>query len=109
MMERQKEPGPGGYGVLMVFGQHTKELSEGFRKTTNNRMELLFITALESITKPGIDVKIISDSKYCIDSVTKDGCKDGSRKVSKEKESRPLGAISNRCQKYSIQFQWVNT
>lgn len=65
-------PGPGGYGVLMLFGQHRKELSEGFRKTTNNRMELLaIITALESITKNGISLTIYSDSKYCIDAVTK--------------------------------------
>ena len=102
-------PGPGGYGVLLVFGQHTKELSEGFRKTTNNRMELLaIITALESITKPGIDVKIISDSKYCIDSVTKGWLQGWVKKGFKGKKNQDLWErYLIVAQKYSIQFQWV--
>jgi len=65
-------PGPGGYGVVMMFGQHVKEISAGFRKTTNNRMELMaVIVALESLTKRQIPVKIFTDSKYVVDSVEK--------------------------------------
>ncbi len=65
-------PGPGGYGVILRYGPHVKELSEGFRKTTNNRMELLAVIAgLEAITKPGIPVTVFSDSKYVVDAVEK--------------------------------------
>lgn len=55
-------PGPGGYGALMMYGEHRKELSGGFRLTTNNRMELLaVITALEALNKPGMEVDVFSD------------------------------------------------
>jgi ribonuclease HI len=63
-------PGNGGYGVVMMSGKHKKELSEGFRLTTNNRMELLsVIVALESIKNPSDNVQVFSDSKYVVDSI----------------------------------------
>lgn len=63
-------PGPGGYGAILRYGQHEKELSEGFRLTTNNRMELLaVIVGLEAIKKPGIPVTVYSDSKYVVEAV----------------------------------------
>lgn len=65
-------PGPGGYGVVMKKGDRRKEISEGFRLTTNNRMELLaVIVALEALLKPNVDVTIYSDSKYVVDSIEK--------------------------------------
>ena len=65
-------PGNGGYGIVMMSGAHRKELRQGFRLTTNNRMELLaVIVALESIKKEKSSVTIYSDSKYVIDSVEK--------------------------------------
>ncbi len=65
-------PGPGGYGAILVSGTHRKEISKGFRLTTNNRMELLsVIEALESIKKEGQEVIVYSDSKYVVDSVEK--------------------------------------
>lgn len=65
-------PGNGGYGVVMMFGSHRKEISEGFELTTNNRMELLsVIIALENLKKGGLEVVIYSDSKYVVDSVEK--------------------------------------
>ena len=68
----QGNPGPGGFGVVMKFKDAVKELSGGFRLTTNNRMELLaVITGLEAIRKDGIGVTIYSDSKYVVDSVEK--------------------------------------
>ncbi len=68
----QGNPGPGGYGVILKYNHHEKELSDGFRLTTNNRMELLaVITGLEAIKKNGIAVTIYSDSKYVVDSVEK--------------------------------------
>jgi ribonuclease HI len=63
-------PGRGGYGIVMKFNDKEKEISEGFRKTTNNRMELLaVIVALEKITTDKYPVEIYSDSKYVIDSI----------------------------------------
>lgn len=68
----QGNPGPGGYGVVMKFNQHVKELSAGFRLTTNNRMELLAVIAgLEAIKKEGMPVSIYSDSKYVVEAVEK--------------------------------------
>lgn len=65
-------PGPGGYGVVLVHGTRSKELSAGFRKTTNNRMELLaVIVGLEALKKAPLDVTVVSDSKYVVDSVNK--------------------------------------
>lgn len=67
-------PGNGGYGVVMelVGTSYKKEFYEGFRLTTNNRMELLaVIVGLEKITKPNTTVLVISDSKYVVDSVVK--------------------------------------
>jgi ribonuclease HI len=65
-------PGNGGYGIVIMSGTHRKDISVGYRLTTNNRMELLaVIVALEMIKHPGNDVMIYSDSKYVIDSVEK--------------------------------------
>lgn len=65
-------PGPGGYGVILRSGKHYKELSAGFRLTTNNRMELLAVcVGLESLKNLNQQVTIYSDSKYVIDAVDK--------------------------------------
>lgn len=65
-------PGPGGYGTILRYGSHYKELSAGFRKTTNNRMELLaVIVGLETLKQKNIPVTIYSDSKYVVDAVEK--------------------------------------
>lgn len=65
-------PGPGGYGIVMLYGNHKKELSEGYRLTTNNRMELLaVIIALEQLKRDNLEVDIFTDSKYVVDSVQK--------------------------------------
>jgi ribonuclease HI len=64
-------PGPGGYGAVMVCGKHRKELSAGYRMTTNNRMELrAAIAALRTLSEP-CEVELHSDSKYLIDAVSK--------------------------------------
>jgi ribonuclease HI len=65
-------PGPGAYGIVMRYGDKVKEYSEGFRKTTNNRMELLaVIKALSKLKRFDIPVTVYSDSKYVIDSISK--------------------------------------
>ena len=65
-------PGNGGYGIVMMSGNHRKELKQGFRLTTNNRMELLaVIVALEGLKKEQSEIIIYSDSKYVVDAVEK--------------------------------------
>ena len=65
-------PGPGGYGALLISGKHRKELSQGFRLTTNNRMELLAVIAgLEAIKKNELPITVYSDSQYVVNSVEK--------------------------------------
>jgi len=64
-------PGPGGFGAVLVCGKHRKEISQGYRLTTNNRMELRgAIAALESLSEP-CEVELHSDSKYLIDAISK--------------------------------------
>ena len=63
-------PGPGGYGTILRYKQHEKELTAGYRLTTNNRMELMaVIVGLEAIKTEGIPVTIYSDSKYVVDAI----------------------------------------
>lgn len=63
-------PGPGGYGLVLIFKGHRKEMSQGFRKTTNNRMELLsVIIGLETIKQKELSVLIYSDSKYVVEAI----------------------------------------
>lgn len=63
-------PGPGGYGIVLIAGNYRKEVSEAFRKTTNNRMELLaVIVALEMLKIEGSDVSVYTDSKYVSEAI----------------------------------------
>ncbi|HWB90999.1 MAG TPA: ribonuclease HI [Puia sp.] len=63
-------PGPGGYGTILFWGNQCKELSGGFRRTTNNRMELMAVIAgLEALKKDGLKITIYSDSQYVVKAV----------------------------------------
>ncbi|HEV3222354.1 MAG TPA: ribonuclease HI [Puia sp.] len=65
-------PGPGGYGTILIWNGIEKELSAGFRRTTNNRMELMAVIAgLEALKKHGVKLKIYSDSQYVVNSIEK--------------------------------------
>jgi ribonuclease HI len=65
-------PGPGGFGVVLLSGSHRREISSGFRLTTNNRMELMAVCAgLEALKIEGCEVTVYTDSKYVADSVEK--------------------------------------
>ena len=102
-------PGNGGYGVVMMSGKHRKELSEGFRMTTNNRMELLsVIVALESIKNAPSDVAIFSDSKYVVDSVEKGWVFGWQKKGFKGKKNIDLWKrFLLLYPKHQIKFNWV--
>jgi len=63
-------PGPGGYGTILFWGDHRKELSHGYRRTTNNRMELMAVIAgLEALKKDGLRITVYSDSQYVVKAV----------------------------------------
>jgi ribonuclease HI len=65
-------PGPGGYGVLLMYGNHRKEMAQGYRLTTNNRMELMAVIAgLEAIKNQEIPVHIFTDSQYVVNAIQK--------------------------------------
>lgn len=102
-------PGPGGYGAILQYGNKEKELSEGFRMTTNNRMELLaVIVGLEAIKKPGWKVKVVSDSKYVVDAVTKKWLEGWVRKDFKGKKNRDLWERYLKvAESHDVVFQWV--
>ncbi|GAB5538305.1 MAG: ribonuclease HI [Salibacteraceae bacterium] len=102
-------PGPGGYGVVLLSGNHRKELSEGFRHTTNNRMELLsVIVALESLKKTGHDVTVYSDSKYVVDSVEKKWVFGWQKKGFKGKKNQDLWQrFLNVYPNHRVTFKWV--
>ena len=102
-------PGPGGYGIVLMSGEHKKELSEGFRHTTNNRMELLsVIVALESLKSQGHQVLIYSDSKYVVDAVEKKWVFGWVKKGFKGKKNEDLWMRFLKIYpKHQVRFQWV--
>jgi len=104
-------PGNGGYGVIveLVGTTYKKEFYEGFRHTTNNRMELLgVIVGLEKLKIPNMNVLVISDSKYVVDAVVKKWVFGWVKKQFKDKKNKDLWLrFLESYKKHSIQFIWV--
>ncbi len=102
-------PGPGGYGVVLIYKQQKKELSAGFRKTTNNRMELLaVIVGLEALKKAPLDVTVVSDSKYVVDAVNKKWVFGWEKKGFSGKKNPDLWRRFLRIyRKHNVVMQWV--
>ena len=102
-------PGPGGLGVVMLYGKHRKELSEGYSLTTNNRMELLaVIRGLETLKRDDINVKIYTDSRYVSDAVNKGWIFNWEVKRFKKKKNVDLWQqFLELYRKYSVTFIWV--
>ena len=102
-------PGKGGFGAIMRYKNHYKEFSQGFRLTTNNRMELLaVIHALEQIKTNDIPVKVYSDSKYVLDSITKGWIFSWQKKNFKDKKNPDLWKRYLLLHpKFEIEFEWV--
>ncbi len=102
-------PGPGGYGIVLLSGPHRKEMSEGFKLTTNNRMELLaVIVALETLKIPNCDVTIYTDSKYVADAVEKGWVFSWVKKRFKGKKNPDLWMRFLKIyEKHTVKFVWV--
>lgn len=102
-------PGPGGYGVLLQSGKHYKEISEGFRLTTNNRMELLaVIVALEALKFKPSNVLIYTDSKYVCDAVEKEWVFQWEKIRFKKKKNPDLWLrFLTIFRQHNVKFKWV--
>jgi ribonuclease HI len=102
-------PGPGGYGIVFQSGNHYKELSEGFRHTTNNRMELIAaIVALETLKFQGSEVIIYTDSKYVCDAVEKRWVFDWEKTGFKKKKNADLWMRFLKIYpKHKVKLTWV--
>lgn len=104
-------PGPGGYGVVMELAgtSYKKEFYEGFRLTTNNRMELLaVIVGLEKLKNPNTSVLVVSDSKYVVDAVQKGWVFGWEKKYFKDKKNPDLWMRFLKIyRKHQVKFQWI--
>lgn len=104
-------PGPGGYGLILEWAGHKvyKEASQGYRRTTNNRMELLaVIVGLEMLKNEGTSVLVVSDSKYVVDSVDKRWVFGWEKKDFKDKKNPDLWQrFLKAYRKHNVQFKWV--
>jgi len=102
-------PGPGGYGIVLLSGRHRKELSQGYQLTTNNRMELLaVIVALEALKISGSDVVVYTDSKYVVDAVEKGWIWNWVKKRFKGKKNQDLWMRFLKVYKnHNVRFVWV--
>ena len=102
-------PGPGGYGVVLISGKHRLEKSAGFRHTTNNRMELLaVIVGLEALKIPGSRVVVYTDSRYVADSVEKGWVFQWESKAFRKKKNPDLWIRFLKIyRKHIVRFVWI--
>ena len=102
-------PGPGGYGIVLRSGKHYKEIAQGFRLTTNNRMELLaVITALETLKNDGEEVQLYTDSKYVVDAINKKWVFAWEKKNFKAKKNPDLWRrFLLIYPKHRVEYNWV--
>ncbi|TWW00302.1 ribonuclease HI [Chitinophaga pinensis] len=102
-------PGPGGYGVVLMWNSVRKELSQGYRLTTNNRMELMaVIVALEALKRDGLQVKIFTDSQYVVNSVEKGWLWGWVKTGFKDKKNKDLWQrFIPAFKKHHVKFNWV--
>lgn len=106
-------PGPGGYGVILQYGQHRRELSGGFRRTTNNRMELTAaIMAFEALKEP-CSVTLFSDSEYVVKGISKGWARGWRAKAWRRPGGKtvPNWELWNRllelCERHQVHVRWV--
>jgi len=106
-------PGPGGWGAILIYGEHKKELSGGEAQTTNNRMELTgVIAALEALKEP-CTVELYSDSKYVIDGLSKGWAKGWRARGWVKSDKKPAlnpdlwGRLLDLCEYHTVNLHWV--
>jgi ribonuclease HI len=106
-------PGPGGYGTVLIYGEHRRELSGGYRLTTNNRMEMMAaIVGLQSLKHP-CSVTLYSDSKYVVDAIMQGwAVRWRSRGWMRTKTEKAVNAdlwqqLLSLCEQHQVEFRWV--
>lgn len=106
-------PGPGGYGTILVYNQHRKEISGGYRNTTNNRMEILAVIRGLEILKKKCQVKVYSDSKYVVDAMTKGWVERWQKNGWMRNKKEPALNVDlwelmlKLCSQHEVEFHWV--
>src|SRR6478672_5207259 len=102
-------PGPGGYGVVLLSGHHRKELSKGYRLTTNNRMEIMGVIAgLQALKKKDVPITIYSDSQYVVNTIEKGWLKNWLKIDFKGKKNKDLWKLYHSVTTgMKIKFIWV--
>jgi len=106
-------PGPGGYGIVLIYGEQRRELSGGYRSTTNNRMELTAaIRGLQALKEP-CDVTLFSDSQYVVNGITKGWARRWKSKGWIKSDKRPAENVDlwedllNLCATHTVRFEWI--
>ena len=106
-------PGPGGYGAVLLQGERRREISGGFRLTTNNRMEIMaVVAALEALNKPS-QVQVYSDSQYVVNAMSKGWAArwkaNGWRRNKREMAINPdlWERLLGLCQTHEVEFRWL--
>lgn len=108
-----RNPGPGGYGVVLLYGEHRKELSGGFRKTTNNRMEIMAVIAGLEVLRQKCRITLYSDSQYVVNAIRKGWARrwraNNWRRTRTEPALNPdlWGRLLELCEKHEVEFRWV--
>ena len=106
-------PGPGGYGVVLLYGDHRKELSGGYRLTTNNRMELTAAIQGLAALRARCQVRLFSDSEYVVNAIEKGWARrwqaNGWRRQNKRlAENRDLWEeLLRLCNRHQVRFEWI--
>jgi ribonuclease HI len=103
-------PGPGGFGTILMYGNHQKEISRGYKLTTNNRMELMAVIAgLEALKKERLNITVYSDSQYVVKAVEEGWLKNWMNTGFKGgKKNRDLWTrFHELAQKHNLRFIWV--
>ena len=106
-------PGPGGYGTILLYQGHKKELSGGYRKTTNNRMEIMAALVGLGALKEKCKVTLYSDSEYLVNAMSKGWAQrwraNGWKRNKREKVLNPdlWERLLQLCEHYEVQFSWV--
>ncbi len=109
----RKNPGPGGWGAVLVYGERELELHGGEAHTTNNRMELTAVIKALSALKRPCDVTLVSDSKYVCDAMTKGWAESWQRRGWRKSDNAPAlnpelwEALLSLCKTHNVTFVWV--
>ena len=106
-------PGPGGYGVVLIYQEQRREISGGYRNTTNNRMELTAaIRGLQALKEP-CNVTLFSDSQYVVNGITKGWARRWKSRGWIKSDKSPAENVDlwedllSLCEKHTVQFEWI--